>query len=125
LHLHDIQEDQRLLSTFRITLNFGGDVALDVRAVTKLKKGKETIKEYFQRVIEQGARAIIAKLLDRLHNIRTLGGCPPEKQAKQIAETKNVLMPMLIPALRKCGAEWAEWADVIESKLNEAMAVYA
>jgi len=124
LFLHDIREDQRMLSTYRINLNFGGDVALDVRSVTKLKKGKETIIEYFQRIIEQGPRAIIDKLIDRLDNIRTLGVCPPEKQAKQITETKDILMPMLIPALRGYGEEWIEWADVLEAKLNEAMAVF-
>ncbi len=121
LFLHDIREDQRMLSTYRITLNFGGEVALDVRSVTKLKKGKETIREYFQRIIDQGPRAIIDKLIDRLDNIRTLGGCPLEKQAKQITETKDILMPMLICALRECGEEWIEWADVLEAKLNEAM----
>jgi GTP pyrophosphokinase len=124
LHLHDIQEDQRMLSTYRIALNFGADSALDVRALTKIKKGKETIQEYLQRIIDQGAWAITGKLFDRLHNLRTLGGCTRQKRAKQIAETKKVLMPILIPALRACGEEWIEWADALEMKMNEAIASY-
>ena len=33
--LHDLSEDTYLLSPYRIALNFGEDVALDVRALTK------------------------------------------------------------------------------------------
>lgn len=125
LLLHDIREDAYLMSDYRLNRNFGEETTLDVRSVTKLPKGKETIEEYFMRIIARGPRAILGKLCDRLHNIRTLGGCKPEKIAKQLAETKDILMPMLLPALRKCGEEWVGYADTLEQKLLEAMSAYA
>ena len=119
--LHDIQEDTRLLSTYRINLNFGEDIALDVRSLTKLPKGKETLEEYLCRIIERGPWAIIAKLCDRLHNLRSLGVCTSEKRVRQITETRDILMPLLIPALRLCGDEWCLIAGKLEDMLNECI----
>ena len=121
LLLHDVQEDTRLLSTYRVNLNFGTEIALDVRALTKLPKKKETIEEYLRRIIERGACVIIAKLCDRLHNLRSLKACAIEKQKRQIEETKNILMPQLIPALRLHGGQMAEYANMLEVKMNEVI----
>jgi len=124
LLLHDIKEDAYLLSIYRIKINCGIDVALDVLAVTKLPKGKETIEDYLQRIIDRDPRAIITKLCDRLHNVRTLVTCTPEKRRKQIIETEEVLMPTLIKALYAAGDEWSIYATKIEQKMKDALAVY-
>jgi len=124
LLLHDISEDAYLLSPYRISLNFGQEIALDVGGMTKLPKGKETTKEYLWRVITRGAWAIIAKLCDRLHNLRTLEECTEEKRATQIEETKQYHIPLLIPALRECGGQWAAHADALEQKILAAIAVH-
>lgn len=125
LLLHDVSEDAYLLSPYRITLNFDRDTALDVRALTKLPKTKgrpkETTGEYLARVIKQGPWAIMAKLCDRLHNVRSLGGCTPEKRRAQIAETKQYHLPLLVPALRAHGNPWAEYTDQIAGKLTDAL----
>jgi (p)ppGpp synthase/HD superfamily hydrolase len=128
LLLHDLREDSKLLSAYRVNLNFGTDIALDVGSLTKLPKGKETQVEYLHRIIRQGPWAILAKLCDRLHNIRSLGGCTPEKQRRQVIETRDVLMPLLIDALRshgEDGGDWATYADVLEVKLSIALAVFS
>ncbi len=122
--LHDLSEDTYLLSPYRIALNFGEDVALDVRALTKLPKGKETTEEYLARVIARGAWTILAKLCDRLSNIRTLAGCSKEKRESQIKETLAYHLPMLVPALRACGEPWAAYADILGRKMLEAIARY-
>ena len=122
--LHDIQEDTYLLSTYRISLNFGVEIALDERALTKLPKGKETIEEYLQRVINRGPRVILTKLCDRLHNLRSMAGCTQEKRAMQIAETREYHLPMLILTLQECGGEWVYYADALEKKINKAIALY-
>lgn len=123
LLLHDISEDAYLISSFRIKRNFGIASALDVEAVTKLPKGKETTKEYLERVIGRGAYAILAKLCDRLHNLRSLGSCTKEKRKKQIAETREYHLPMLVPALREKGRIWAKYANYLEEKILEAIAI--
>ncbi len=124
LLLHDISEDAYLLSPYRIGLNLGKKTALDVRAVTKLPKGKETTEEYMARVIAQGPWAILAKLCDRLHNLRSLFGCTEEKRLSQIAETKKYHLPLLIPALRTCDEPWSSLADLLEKKMLESIATY-
>ena len=124
LLLHDISEDSYLLSPYRISLNFGEEVALDVRALTKLSKGKETTEEYLGRVITRGPWAIVAKLFDRLDNLRKLKACTPEKREEQLAETQKHHLPLLIPALLKHGDPWAEYAVALELKIHEAIAMY-
>jgi len=122
--LHDLSEDTYLLSPYRMGLNFGEEIALDVRALTKLSEGKETIEEYLARVIARGARAILAKLCDRLHNLRTLSACSEEKRKRQIKETCGYHLPLLVPALRTCGEPWAAYADAMERKIKEAISRY-
>lgn len=121
LLLHDTPEDTYLLSFYRISINFGVDIALDVRAVTKLLKGKEAFEENMTRIIVRGPEAILSKTIDRLDNTRTLGGCTLEKQDRKIKETREVLLLMLIPALRSHGGEWERYADLLEAKINEAI----
>jgi GTP pyrophosphokinase len=122
LLLHDISEDSYLLSPYRMGHNFGPDIATDVRALTKLRKKKETTAEYLGRVINQGPRAILAKLCDRLHNLRTLRECTEDKQIKQIGETELYHLPLLVPALAKHGEPWAEYAALLEQKIQAAIA---
>jgi (p)ppGpp synthase/HD superfamily hydrolase len=122
--LHDQSEDSYLLSSWRISLNFGKNTALDIRAVTKLPKGKETTEQYLQRIIDRGARSITAKLLDRLDNLRDLGGCTEDKRKKQIEETVKYHIPILIPALEKFGGIWKKYAQQLKIKLEEAMAEF-
>ena len=119
--LHDLSEDSYLLSTYRIALNFGQDIALDVRAVTKLPKGKETTDEYLERVIAQGPWAIAAKLTDRLHNLRTLSTCTKEKQEKQIMETREFHIPRLISALQTYQGEWDRYAEFLAEEIEKAI----
>jgi (p)ppGpp synthase/HD superfamily hydrolase len=122
--LHDMSEDSHLLSPYRLALNFDQDIALDVRAMTKLPKGKETPKEYLHRVVVRGPQAITAKLLDRVHNNRSLCGCALDKRKKQVEETETYHRPILIPALRAHGGEWLAHADALESRMNQALDVY-
>lgn len=117
--LHDLSEDTYLLSPYRLRLNFGAECALDVRAVTKLPKGKETTSEYLGRVIERGWKTILAKLCDRLHNVRTLVGCEPEKRRRYIDETRQYYIPFLIPELTKFGGVYAEYAEKLLAMIEE------
>lgn len=124
LLLHDLSEDSYLLSPYRISLNFGEDIALDVRALTKLPKGKETTEEYLERVIAQGPWAIITKLCDRLHNNRSMRGCTAEKREKQIKETREHHLRVLVPALRQYDGQWIIHAIALESMILDTLALY-
>ena len=121
LLLHDIREDAYLLSAYRTSRNFGVAIALDVGAVTKLPKGKESTEENLKRIIARGPWAILVKLCDRLHNLRTLRGCSAEKRARKIEETEQHHIPMLISALSACGEPWAEYAETLREKIADAI----
>lgn len=94
--LHDMGEDSWLLSNHRITLNFGEDVAWDVYLLTKDETSKPVY--YFRLATSNSWRAILVKIADRIHNMRSLGNCSREKQLKQVAETRKEF-PALLTAL--------------------------
>ena len=110
-----------MLSPYRISYNFGKEIALDVRAVTKMEIGKETVDLYLRRIIARGAWAIAVKLCDRLHNIRSLDSSSKKKRKRQIKETNDYYLDMLIPALKKCGKTWIQLAEKLNVKINEAL----
>jgi (p)ppGpp synthase/HD superfamily hydrolase len=122
--MHDMSEDTRLLSPYRIAVNFGREVALDIRALTKLPKGKETTEQYLRRIIDRGPWAILAKLLDRLHNLRTRYDCLPDKIVAVVQETKDFHLPMLIPALASFNDEWPEYAATMQRLIEESIAYH-
>lgn len=122
--LHDLCEDADLLSPYRLRLNFGLNIALDVQALTKLPDGLETTEQYLGRVVSRGPHPILAKLCDRLHNQRTLGARSADKRKDTIDETRNYHIPILIPALAKCGEPWDGFAEKLRQKLEEASASY-
>jgi GTP pyrophosphokinase len=121
LLLHDIAEDTYLLSPYRISLNFGAEIALDVRALTKLPKGKETLEENLGRIIDREPYTITAKLCDRLHNVRTLNNCTEEKRATQIKETSEIHLEMLPDALSKYGGDWTRYSNELRRKILDAI----
>lgn len=118
LLLHDMSEDQYLLSPWRLAQNFGPETALDISALTKLPKGKETTEEYLRRVIVQGMDATLAKLIDRLHNLRDVHDATKHK--RQVDETKQYHIPMLIHGLKDCGIPWYTYATYIEEEILKA-----
>ncbi len=73
LLLHDIVEDTYLLT----------------------HRDSVSTDRYVQNIRESGRNPVImAKLVDRLHNLRTLGDCPADKQARQTAETQEFYYPL-------------------------------
>lgn len=87
--LHDVQEDTFLLSDYRIEVNFGREVAEGVRLLTK------DSSEYLERLRRFATwRVLLVKVADRLHNVRTLGACTPEKITRKVAETQEHYLPL-------------------------------
>lgn len=121
LLLHDLSENTYLLSPYRIGINFGIEIALDVGALTKLPPGKETTEEYLRRIVDRGPWAILAKVCDRLHNLRTINVCAAEKRERQYAETHKYHKPVLLSALRNHGGRWETHAEYLEAELEKAL----
>lgn len=102
--LHDIKEDSYLLSWNRIQINFGRQITIDLKLLTKDPK-----EGYLERISSHGSwRVLLVKLCDRLHNLRTLDGCESSKKEKQITETIQHYLPLcdiLITKLKR-GSRW-------------------
>ncbi len=97
--LHDVVEDTDY-TIDDIRNRFGDDVAFLVSVVTKAKKDKydesKQVDNYRQMLdsVQYDIRALLVKLADRLHNMRTLSSMPPEKQMKIAGETDYFYAPL-------------------------------
>ena len=97
--LHDVVEDTDY-TVKDIRERFGDDVATLVNVVTKRKSEKyETslqVDNYKQMLqsIHYDIRALLLKLADRLHNMRTLKSMLPHKQLKIASETDYLYAPL-------------------------------
>lgn len=97
--LHDVVEDTAYTME-DIRERFGDDVAFLVGVVTKKKKAQyEHSKQVdnFRQIlasVQFDIRAILIKLADRLHNMRTLDSMRPDKQMKIAGETDYFYAPL-------------------------------
>jgi GTP pyrophosphokinase len=107
--LHDVLEDCEGITLDDLRAEFGETVATIVDGVTKLKNlpvSKETDKrkrsankeiEYIRKMLMamgEDVRVVIVKLADRLHNMRTLGFMPEDKQMRIARETLEIFAPL-------------------------------
>lgn len=97
--LHDVVEDCPY-SIDEIRERFGDDVAFLVGVVTKQKKAQydqsKQVDNFRQMLssVQFDVRAILVKLADRLHNMRTLSSMRPDKQMKIASETDYFYAPL-------------------------------
>lgn len=97
--LHDVIEDCPY-TIEEIRERFGDDVAFLVGVVTKRKKAKYDQSkqvENFRQILSSvqfDVRAILVKLADRLHNMRTLSSMSPNKRMKIASETDYFYAPL-------------------------------
>ena len=97
--LHDVVEDTPY-TVEDIRERFGDDVAFLVDVVTKRKKksyeNTKQVDNYKQILdsVHYDVRALLVKLSDRLHNMRTLNSMRPDKQMKIAGETDFFYAPL-------------------------------
>lgn len=99
--LHDVVEDTSVKQS-EIVEKFGKEIADLVDGVTKLtqihfENYAQAQAENFRKMVMAMAsdiRVILVKLADRLHNMRTLSGLPPEKRRRISLETLEIFAPI-------------------------------
>lgn len=136
--LHDVVEDTDY-TIEDIRGRFGDDVAFLVGVVTKQKKDKyeksKQVDNYRQILasVQYDVRAILIKLADRLHNMRTLDSMRPDKQMKIAGETDYFYAPLAnrlglyhikselenLSFRYRCPREYAEIEALLEQEKEE------
>jgi len=100
--IHDVVEDTTI-TIADIEREFGAETAAIVDGLTKIAKLPSSGSKQDRQVesyrklllsIAKDARVIIVKLADRLHNMRTLGYLPEEKQRRIARETRDLYAPL-------------------------------
>ena len=99
--LHDTMEDCGVTKD-EFLENFNEEIYEIVEAVTKISNLKFNDEQEYQSAnhrkiliaMAKDVRVILVKLVDRLHNMRTLEYLPPEKQQRIAKETLDVYAPI-------------------------------
>jgi GTP diphosphokinase / guanosine-3',5'-bis(diphosphate) 3'-diphosphatase len=83
--IHDLMEDTYILTWDDVEWIFGSRIYRGLRLITK-----EHVKQYYANLLGVQRSewwVLLVKLADRLHNLRSLAGQPPDFQLKQLRET--------------------------------------
>ncbi len=98
--LHDVVEDTEA-EIIDIEREFGPKIARIIDGLTKIsgvfEYGSSQQAENFRKMLltlSEDVRVILVKLADRLHNMRTLGSMPRNKQLKIASETIYLYAPL-------------------------------
>ena len=140
--LHDVPEDTNWLERAyvpaeetrissgldRIAGSFDDEIAFELDNLTEIKADEPIISkseaklESYAKVASAGPDGILAKMVDRLHNLRTLEFMPRQKQLAKIRETKRIYIPIFKKILYE-SPKIAKVAGKLLAQIDAAMRV--
>lgn len=95
---HDLLEDD-VMTIDEIRATFGKWIAICIRAISKRSQDGGNLVVYARRMLRAVRRGfwqvIVAKIADRLHNLRTLDGFANiNRQREYLTETKDIILTL-------------------------------
>jgi len=121
IFLHDVCEDYDI-SYEEIEARFGKLVRDAVELMTKFHRGDKKDPNTYYKSMAKHEIASFAKGCDRIHNHYTmLNGFKPEKQKSYIAETYELIIPMLKEARRLFPSQEPAYENVKFMLANQMM----
>lgn len=121
--LHDIVEDQFLLTERRIWINFKNEVTQGVKFVSK--NDKESKDVFFSRLFSCNKwRPMVVKIADRIHNLRSLHKCEISKQIRQVEETRAFYFKLCDLAETKIPKNWKSSIVYARTELDKLCKLY-
>lgn len=108
---------------YRLTQVFNEKIADTVIRLTKPSVDgkkfhtKDQAFEFYINQLQESEDAVLGKMVDRLHNLRSLTGNKPEKIQKQINETENVYLPIF----QGVSGKKKYYTDQLINKINYEM----
>lgn len=134
--LHDVGEDTPMFGNiiksydefvykakYRINKLFGSHVAdivirLSNPQVDNIRfHSKEEAQDFYLEELKKSEDAILCKMVDRLHNLRTLSSCKPEKVLRKIEETEK----KYIPIFSSVKGEKVKYTSILLEKILEQL----
>lgn len=101
LALHDVVEDKNV-SILEIQAEFGDQIAHPVFLMTAPEGETPAEKAERFRAMAESPIASVGKAIDRVHNVVSMVGVfTPEKVARYIAESEELVLPMMKAARRR------------------------
>ncbi len=138
LLLHDTGEDSPIFGSnkltydefvttvkFRIGKIFGSDVADIVISLTKpfidnvRFMTKDETNTYYLDGLQKDPKVLLLKMIDRLHNVRSLSGCSETKRIKITKETIEVYLPLFEKIYGD--VHYGSHAQILVKKISEAL----
>lgn len=113
--LHDIKEKSFSLKQWDIERIFGRMVRKAVDILTK-----ERGIDYHKRLEEAIWWIKMIKLVDRLHNLRTLLSCKEYKKRKQLQETRDFYIPLAMQLIEEAPKEFKNQANYLLEEIEWA-----
>lgn len=136
--LHDVGEDTPMLGNItksydvfrekarlRLAKLFGDRVADTVIRLTKPSienicfHTKQEAYDFYLTELTKSEDAVLLKMVDRLHNLRSLRANKPEKLERQIRETRDVYLPVF----ETVSGEWKQYAEILAAKIKQQLAI--
>lgn len=100
--MHDMLEDSFLFDEERIRVLFGDEVSKMVMLLsmpkmdeTIFKYKEDRLETYHETIKNSPLKVVIIKLCDRLHNLRTMPNCTPQKIKRKTQETIKHYIPLI------------------------------